>query len=104
MSDNSVRNEFDSLRADFSQMRDDVASLTKAIGEMTAQEATDRLGDLKQAGKSARRQFNKAVDGADSLCQSGVTAIERQIDERPLVVMALAFGIGLLIGNVAHRR
>jgi len=104
MSENNVKAEFDSLRTDFAQMRSDLTSLTKAIAAMTSQEASDRLGDLKQAGKSVRHQFRHAVDGADSLRQSSVTAIEQQVAERPLAVMALAFGIGLLIGKVAHRR
>ena len=104
MSDNSVRTEFDGLRADFTQMRGDLADLTKAIGEMTSQEAKDRLTDLKHAGKTVRRQFHRAVDGAETLRQSGATAIEQQINERPLAIMALAFGVGLLIGKVAHRR
>jgi ElaB/YqjD/DUF883 family membrane-anchored ribosome-binding protein len=103
MSDNSVRTEFDSLRTDFTQMRGDLAGLTKAIAEMTAQGATDRLADVKQAGKTAQHQLNKAVNGADSLCHSGVAALEQQVNERPLAIMALAFGIGLLIGKVAHR-
>ncbi len=96
MTDSTVKSEFDSLRTDFTQMRNDLASLTKAIGEMTSQEAS-------QAGKTVQRQFNKAVEGADSLRQSGMTAIEQQINERPLAVIALAFGIGLLIGKLAHR-
>jgi ElaB/YqjD/DUF883 family membrane-anchored ribosome-binding protein len=104
MADTTVKTEFDSLRADFSQMRSDLAKLTKAIGEMTAHEATDRLAELKRAGRTAQHQLHKAVEGADSLRQSGVTAIEQQINERPLAVMALAFGIGLLLGKVAHRR
>jgi len=103
MSENNVKAEFDSLRTDFTQMRSDLANLTKAIAEMTGQEASDRLGELKQAGKTVRRQFRHAVDGADSFRQSSVTAIEQQCTERPLAIMALAFGIGLLIGKVAHR-
>lgn len=104
MSDNNVRTEFESLRADFTQMRGDLANLTKAIGEVTSQEATNRLSELKQTGKTAQRQLHKAVEGADSLCHSGVAAIEQQINDRPLAIMALAFGVGLLIGKVAHRR
>ena len=103
MADTSVKTEFDSLRADFAQMRADLAKLSKAIGEMTTHEATDRLADLKQAGKAAQHQFQKAVEGADALRQSGVGALEQQINERPLAIMALAFGIGLLIGKTAHR-
>lgn len=97
MADHSVKSEYDSLKADFTQMRSDLAELTKAIGEKTSQEAT-------HAEKTVRLQLHKAVDSADSLRRSSVTAIEQQINERPLVIMALAFGIGLLIGKVAHRR
>ncbi len=104
MADGSVKSEFDGLRADFIQMRSDLANLTKAIGDLTAREATDRLADLKQAGKTVQRQLHEAVGNADSLRQSGIAAIERQVTERPLAIMALAFGVGLLIGKAVHRR
>ena len=65
---------------------------------------TDSLSGLQQAGRAAQRRLHKAVEDADLLRQSGVTAIEQQISERPLAILALAFGIGLLIGKVAHRR
>jgi ElaB/YqjD/DUF883 family membrane-anchored ribosome-binding protein len=103
MTDATIKTEFDSLRADFAQLRTDLASLSKAIGERTAQGATESLIDLQQVGKTVKRRLHKAAEDADSLRKSGVTAIEQQINERPLAVLALAFGIGLLIGKMAHR-
>lgn len=103
MTDSSVKAEFDSLRADFTQLRADLANLTKAIADLTAQKATDRFGDLKQAGEKVQQRLHKAVDDADSLRHSGVNALEQQINEHPLTTIALAFSVGLLIGTAARR-
>jgi len=104
MSENNVRSEFEDLRKDFSQMRGDLAGLTKAIAAMTAHGATDGLDDLKAAGKTVQREVLNAVDDADAACRSGLAAVKHQVSERPLIILAAAFGVGLLIGEVVHRR
>jgi len=103
MSESNVKSEYDDLRKDFSQMRGDLASLTKAIADMTSNGASDRLNDLKDVGKSIQHEVQNAVDEAETACRSGAAAVKHQINERPLVVLAAALGVGLLIGAVARR-
>lgn len=104
MAESSVKTEFDTLRSELAQMRDDLASLSKTISDLTALGLAEGVNDLKKAGKVAQRKMKGALEDAEELRQSGVNAIEQQISERPLGTVAMAFGIGLLIGKLLDRK
>jgi ElaB/YqjD/DUF883 family membrane-anchored ribosome-binding protein len=105
MADKSVETDFESLRADFTQMRGDLANLTKAITDMVRPGGKDWPFPTEADGENrVRRGLHKVVEEAETLGHCGASAVEHQIAERPLAVMAAAFGIGLLIGNLVHRR
>ncbi len=104
MVETTVKTEFDSLRDELSQMRADLASLSKTIGELTTLGVAEGLSDLQKAGKTVQRKVSKVIEDADALRQTGMTAIEEQISARPLSTVALAFGVGLLLGKLLDRK
>jgi ElaB/YqjD/DUF883 family membrane-anchored ribosome-binding protein len=54
---------------------------------------TDRAGEM----------WDDATNEASRRGREGVAAVEHQIEERPLLSMLVAFGIGVLIGKLINR-
>ena len=99
--------EFDTLKADLDTLRKDISSLVSSFGDA----ATD---EVKTRGRRARAAVGRATDRAGEVWddatseagrrgREGVAAVEQQIEERPLISVLMAFGIGLLIGKLIGR-
>jgi len=104
MTESDMPKDLDGLKADFAQMRRDLANLVTSIGDMASQGAGGHLDDLKEAGRSARYRLHAVGEDADSLCRTGASALEHQVEAHPLVTIAAAFGIGLVVGKLVHRK
>lgn len=105
MADRSAENaeSIEALRADVGRLRDDVAVLTRHLSGAADEAADDvrqRLRDTyRQTGEAARQTRDAARERVDR----GRSAIESEFQERPVTVLGIAFGTGLLIGRLFGR-
>lgn len=77
-------------------LKEDVSALSEEL-EGTASDAMRR---------TLRRIEDTVADLYDTVAEKGsrgVEAIERQVDERPWTSLAVAFGLGCLIGLIVGR-
>lgn len=77
-------------------LKEDVSALSEEL-EGTASDAMRR---------TLRRIEDTVADLYDTVAEQGsrgVEAIERQVDERPWTSLAVAFGLGCLIGLIVGR-
>ena len=86
MAEKTVEKELDALRADFDRLRHDIAGIAKAIGRNGAKAVDDLTDTAVERGRD------------------GVAAIERQISERPMATVMVAFSAGMLLGKFLDRR
>ncbi|HVP85523.1 MAG TPA: hypothetical protein VMS78_12455 [Rhizomicrobium sp.] len=87
--------ELDEIDEAVAGLKDDVTALADELGE----NASDTMR------RTLRRIEETASDLYETLAEQGsrgVEAIERQVDERPWTSLAVAFGLGVLIGIVAR--
>jgi ElaB/YqjD/DUF883 family membrane-anchored ribosome-binding protein len=90
--------DFDTLKTSFVQLRDDVHKLLgdalgagKSGAGAIKDRAADAVGDLK----------DRIHDGKDHLRDS-VDKLGKKIEERPLMSVAIALGIGFLLARLLH--
>lgn len=80
-----LQEQMDTLRKDF-------ASLTGTLKEMSAGYARDGQARVKNAADEAQKQVRDSLGRAQS-----------EVEQRPFSSMAVAFGIGLLLGKLLDR-
>jgi len=100
--------ELDTLKAGLDTLRKDISSLVGSFGSA----ATD---EVETRGRRARAAVGRVTDRAGEVWhdapheasrrgREGVAAVEQQIEERPLISVLVAFGIGLVIGKLIDRQ
>ena len=85
--------ELDPLQADLKRLRDDVAALTQTIASLTSHRTAQGFGAAQETGEELKRWS-----------EEGLAALEQKIVERPLSAVAVALGVGLLLGKLTDRR
>lgn len=99
-----VNNEVDSVQVDLKRLRDDVASLTQTIAQLTAQQAARGLEVAQGAGEKVVDTAQKAAEELKRASGEGIATLEQKITERPLSAVLIALGVGLLVGKLFDRR
>lgn len=84
-SNQELQEQMDALRKDFSD-------LTGTLKEMSASYAKDGQARVKDAAEEAQKQVKDSLGRAQS-----------EVEQHPFSSMAVAFGIGLLLGKLLDR-
>jgi ElaB/YqjD/DUF883 family membrane-anchored ribosome-binding protein len=103
----NLEEEFDTLKAGLDTLRKDISSLVSSFGDA----ATD---EVKTRGRRARAAVGRATDRAGEVWddatneasrrgREGVAAVKQQIEERPVISLLVAFGVGVVIGKLINR-
>lgn len=99
-----VRRDVDAIREDLAVLRSDLSAALRDVIDAGRAEAGDARERLEEA---LRAKIEKLSDAADSVAERGrdaMDAIEAHVEEKPLQSLATAFGLGLLVGVLLHRR
>jgi ElaB/YqjD/DUF883 family membrane-anchored ribosome-binding protein len=78
--------ELDLVKADLSDLRDDIKTLVVRLGN------------------EARERVRGAADAAKKYGKKGADVAEHQITEHPFASVAVSFGVGLLLGRLLYAR
>lgn len=104
--------------SDIADKAGDIANAARdAIGEMrriiddfaarTGTATTEAAGSVKSAGVDAGRQVSQMLNSAEAFGRSGVDSVAETISKRPLTSLAVAVGVGVLLGlsrrDASHR-
>lgn len=84
------------IENELANIRHGLASLGSALGETASSEASATL-------KSLRERVDKLADEASDLSDAGVEEIRGTIIEYPLVTVAAAFGLGVILASILRR-
>jgi ElaB/YqjD/DUF883 family membrane-anchored ribosome-binding protein len=114
MEDMTDKATYDRLEKDVSTVKNDIAALTEQITDALNSFAGSAGKQARRGYKQARAQVDAALDDAGErggammeAAQDAATTIEETLEDvitqRPLATVALALGVGFLIG-VTWRR
>lgn len=107
-----ARQELANLKADLNELVSRVSNLSRSDFEAARDKVMASLGATRESAKDTAKEYADSAkmasrDYADSARQSLGSGLERSCDfirERPLQSLALAAGVGLLIGALMTRR
>jgi ElaB/YqjD/DUF883 family membrane-anchored ribosome-binding protein len=99
-----LRSDLDALRADISALKDDLRVLAAdaaSAGSHGVKAVRGRLGDV--AG-SLNEKGHAAYDAARQKAAAAAETAEQKIHDHPFTSVAVAFGVGVLLGAIIGRR
>lgn len=107
MATRNLDQELDTLRADLGKIREDIAALTRTLGDTAAAEVKAGGARLNQAAhaaaQTARERAQRLAETARAQGEEGLAALEDRIEQNPVTSVLVAFGLGLVIGKLLDR-
>ncbi len=85
--------EFEKLRGDVQQLREDINVLLADFRELGARQGSEAFEHARQTGESVLREARAVYDRAD-----------KQVRKDPLTSVLSAFAIGFVVGRLLDRR
>ncbi len=92
-----LKSDVDAIKADIDVLRKDLAKVLEGIKGTATSRAESEIQALQ-------RRINRIADDVQSSGREGLRAVEEHIEERPLVSLAMAFAVGLVLGRLFDRR
>lgn len=103
MATRNLDQELDTLRADLGKIREDIAALTRTLGDTAAAEVKAGGARLNEAAHAAKERAQRLADSARAQGEEGIAALEQRIEQNPITSILVAFGVGLVIGKLLDR-
>ena len=99
------------IQSDLKQLRDDVGRLAQQMSNLLTESGDEALGQLKGRVRELRENLNDTVSDASEKGREAfgeVTdtlgeAVETSLREHPITTVALAVGLGFLVGTAWRR-
>ena len=92
-----LKSDIDSIRSDLDVLRKDIGVVLERIKGTASSRAETEIQALQQ-------RINRIADEVQASGRDSLRAIEERIEERPLVSLAMAFAVGLVLGRLFDRR
>jgi ElaB/YqjD/DUF883 family membrane-anchored ribosome-binding protein len=96
MSESSRSRTDDADTPDLEQLRTDIADLKSAFARLVDDV---KKGATKGVGREAERLYSQLADTSER----SASALAREVEERPLTALLIAFGIGFIGGRLLTR-
>jgi ElaB/YqjD/DUF883 family membrane-anchored ribosome-binding protein len=74
------------------------------LADSGSEHSADALGSLRARFGAAREQFADLYEGARKKVAAGAKSTDKAIRENPYQALALALGVGVLVGVLVGRR
>jgi ElaB/YqjD/DUF883 family membrane-anchored ribosome-binding protein len=92
-----LKSDIDSIKSDLDTLRKDLATVLERIKGTATSRAETEIQALQ-------KRINKIADDLQVSGRESLRAVEERIEERPLVSLAMAFAVGLVLGRLFDRR
>ena len=100
----AVKQDTDAVRDDLNALRSDIASLAATVKELM-------VGKAREASSAAGENLDELRDRVEQMAEqlrdrgrAASEKLQRQVEERPLTSLLVAFAAGLVISRLLDRR
>jgi ElaB/YqjD/DUF883 family membrane-anchored ribosome-binding protein len=100
MADDPIRNELDALKADISQLRQDIVDLTTAVRDVASDKAEKTRADTKEGLRNAWEDLERKLDEVIDQGKATMGDVQTQIGQHPTGSLLTAFGIGFIVAKL----
>lgn len=88
----NAEKELQELRKEFATLKEELSGIGKTVSKLTHSAADEGRERLSAAADQSRQQVRQTWD-----------AFEHEIEERPMTSIAIALGIGFILGKLLDR-
>jgi ElaB/YqjD/DUF883 family membrane-anchored ribosome-binding protein len=103
-----ISTEIDAIREDIQKLQNDLKDMFHSVGEQSKEKLQESKQKLEAAIKSlqgqAAEKFDEVYDSLREHSQDAVKKSRKQIEERPLTAVFIAFAAGILFDRLIGRR
>ena len=104
----STSTETDIIREDIQKLQSDLKDMFHSVGEQSKEKLLESKQKLEAVIKSlqgqAVKKFDEVYDSLREHSQDAVKNSRKQIEERPLTAVVIAFAAGILLDRLLKRR
>jgi ElaB/YqjD/DUF883 family membrane-anchored ribosome-binding protein len=102
------------VQSDLYALREDVGKLAEQMTRLVSDKGDDVLSDVKQRVSQIRSSIDEAISEVGARGRAAVSEAKESVDavsetleesvrERPFTMLALAVGIGIVLGSIWRR-
>lgn len=99
-----VRDDIEAIKADLEQARADFADLVRDVVSAGKAEGSDAKAKIEAAIHDRLERIGEGISSVQRMGKHRVEDLQETIEERPITSVAIALGVGLLLGVVFARR
>jgi ElaB/YqjD/DUF883 family membrane-anchored ribosome-binding protein len=88
----------------FTEMQALVAEAQTMMGDSISEHSAEAMANLRERFAAAQERFADVYDGAKKKVVAGAKYTDTSIRENPYQAMAVALGVGVLLGVLVGRR
>ena len=92
-----LKSDINVIKSDVDTLRKDLAAALDRLKGTAASRAESEIQALQ-------KRINRIADELQTGGRESLRAVEERIEERPLVSLAIAFAVGLVLGRLFDRR
>lgn len=98
-----LRRDIDSVKEDLAALRVDLVAAMRDMVDAGKSEAGDARDRLEGALRDRLERMGETARQAAARGKKAVESAERYVEDNPLQSLAVAFGVGVLLGAVLRR-
>lgn len=95
--------DLDGLKSEIEQLRSDLGSLFEAVLDAGGEKAEEAESTVREELTERLEQLRDSIAQAKERGEQAVESAQHTIEERPLISVLVAFGVGLLAGKFIGR-
>jgi ElaB/YqjD/DUF883 family membrane-anchored ribosome-binding protein len=103
----SSQDEYNQVKQDLQQLREDMSKLTRAVSESQKSNISHLRDEIRRESREAfdqvRQKGDAALHRAKDAGDKAVHDVEHKIEERPFLSVILMFLAGILVGKLLDR-
>jgi ElaB/YqjD/DUF883 family membrane-anchored ribosome-binding protein len=103
MADPDLGAELEILKDDIAKLREDLAELTDALRDRDRGRGSEEKTSWAELAESLKEEVCRGLEGARERSKKSMETMEQQVEQRPLLSLLAAFGVGLFLGKLFDR-
>ncbi len=103
MTDKDLQKDLDSVRADLKQLQSDVGGLVSSLKALGLDKLSDTGERVQRSADEQLEHLRATLSRAKAEGANQLDSMQKEVSERPLTSVAVAFAIGYVISRLLDR-
>lgn len=95
--------ELKELREEFASLKSDVSEIGNSISKLAKDTASQGSHKIRDAAEEGRERLSNAAHRSGQQVRRGWDSFESEIEDRPMTSLAVALGLGFILGKLLDR-